>query len=401
MHLFELRKQREFALNKADSIVKAAENARRPLTDNEDLEIASSMAAVNALNPQIKKLEGSNTLATQYPRGAVIIDGGGARVQRQAAKKVLSAEYESAFYDYIANAGKGPLSPEVSAALYEGSSSQGGYAVPLVVDDQIVPLAPQEMAVRQLAQVIPTTMDIKIPTKSTFSTATAKAETASFTESEPTISQFTLSAYMAGVLQELSWEICQDVPAFQAFAVDDMILAQQMYEENLFCNGTGSGQAQGLVGNVGPGVFAEPDSNGNTISINGILSLIATLNSVYHPGAAFLMDRPSSIIIRKAQVQANLFYPAFTSAGGEDALFGYPVKYSAYMPTASRGNAPVIFGNFKLGYIIGDRGGSGINVKVLDQPLASQGLIQLLAYRRVDGRVRRSEALQSYNISAS
>jgi len=87
---------------------------------------------------------------------------------------------------------------------------------------------------------------------------------------------------MAGVLQELSWEICQDVPAFQAFAVDDMILAQQMYEENLFCNGTGSGQAQGLVGNVGPGVFAEPDSNGNTISINGILSLIATLNSVYH-----------------------------------------------------------------------------------------------------------------------
>lgn len=71
------------------------------------------------------------------------------------------------------------------------------------------------------------------------------------------------------------------------------------------------------------------------------------------------------------------------------------------MPAAARGNAPVIFGDFKRGYIIGDRGGSGINVKVLDQPLATQGLIQLLAYRRVDGRVRRSEALQQYNVSAS
>jgi HK97 family phage major capsid protein len=206
---------------------------------------------------------------------------------------------------------------------------------------------------------------------------------------------------MAGVLQEISWELAQDVPAFQAFAVDDMILAQQMFEENLFVNGSGSGQAQGLLNNVGAGIFAEPDSNANAVSTVGILSLIGTLNEVYHANASFLMARPTSVVIRKAQMQSNLFFPAFTSVGGQDYLFGYPVKYSAYMPAAARGNAPVIFGDYKRGYIIGDRGGSGINVKVLDQPLATQGLIQLLAYRRVDGRVRRSEALQQYNVSAS
>jgi HK97 family phage major capsid protein len=306
------------------------------------------------------------------------------------------------YFDPVGGGFKLPQAFAPSAALYEGSGSAGGYAVPIVVDDQIVPLAPQEMSVRQLAQVIPTTMDIKFPTKSTFSTATAKAETSSFTESEPTISQFTLSAYMAGVLQEISWELAQDVPAFQAFAVDDMILAQQMYEENLYVNGTGSGQAQGLIGNVGAGYGPqEPDTNGNMVSVAGILNLIGTLNEYYHANASFLMARPTSVGIRKAQMQSNLFFPAFTSIGGQDYLFGYPVKYSAYMPAASRGNSPVIFGDFKRGYIIGDRGGSGINVKVLDQPLASQGLIQLLAYRRTDGRVRRSEALQSYTISAS
>ena len=40
-------------------------------------------------------------------------------------------------------------------------------------------------------------------------------------------------------------------------------------------------------------------------------------------------------------------------------------------------------------------------MKVLDQPLAAQGQLQLLVYRRTDGRVHRSEAIQQYNVAAS
>jgi HK97 family phage major capsid protein len=366
-------------------------------------------AAENDPNNSIRQLQGRD--------GSLLADGGQPQPNPRGMR-AGGAGYAKALHGFLMSGGKigDPMLTEhfdpvgggfplprggFSAALYEGSGAAGGYAVPVVVDDQIVPLAPSEMAMRQLASVIPTTMDIKLPTKQSFSTATAKAETSSFTESEPTIGQITLSAYMAGVLQEISWELAQDVPAFQAFAVDDMILALQMYEENLFINGTGSGQAQGVLNNVGAGIFAEPDSNGNAVSTTGILTLIGTLNEAYHANASFLMSRPTGVVIRKAQQQSNLFFPALTSVGGQDYLFGYPVKYSAYMPAANRGNAPVLFGDFKRGYIIGDRGGSGINVKVLDQPLASQGLIQLLAYRRVDGRVRRSEALQQYNVSAS
>ena len=397
--LFALRAQREHALNKADALVRAAENARRELTQTEALEVESCMTAVKSLNPQIQTIESNNSILKVARSNGGMLVPGGANLQRFGGKrqtKVLTPEYAQAFFDMISSAGM-----KMDAALYEGSESAGGYAVPVIVDDQIVPLAAQEMAVRKLASVIPTTSDIKFPTKSTFSTAAAKAETSSFTESEPTISQFTLSAYMAGVLQEISWELAQDVPAFQAFAVDDMLLAQAMYEENLYVNGTGSGQAQGLVGNVGAGCFAEPDSNGNLISTTGLLNLMGTLNAAYWPNASWLMTRESGIIIRKAQLQSNLYFPVFTSQNGQDYIFGHPCYYSAYMPAAARGASPVIWGDFKRGYIIGDRGGSGINVKVLDQPLASQGLIQLLAYRRTDGRVRRSEALQQLTISAS
>ena len=72
------------------------------------------------------------------------------------------------------------------------------------------------------------------------------------------------------------------------------------------------------------------------------------------------------------------------------------------LPTATNaGVIPILYGDFKQGYIIGVRGGAGINVKVLDQPWASQGQLGILAYRRLDGKVRRSEAIQAVTISHS
>jgi HK97 family phage major capsid protein len=398
--LFSMKKQRATALAKSDSILSLAENAGRTLTEAEEADVDQCTALVAALNPQIRQIESKNTLTPLFNRlggvGLLSQDSDGSHRTLKAPERTLSHDYVEAFYAFLSSKGT-----QTSAALYEGSDGAGGYAVPIVVADQIVPLAPNEMAVRQLATVIPTSSDIKLPTQLTFGAVTAKAENAAFTEGDPSIGQFTLSAFMAGILNTLSWELVQDVPTFQQFAMQDMILAQQMFEENLYVNGTGTNQAQGLIGNVGAGTTEEPDASGNLVSISGILDLIATLKSAYHPNASFLMTRGTSVIIRKAQTQANLFSPAWTREGKQDFLFGYPVFFSASMPAAARSATPVLFGDFKLGYVVGDRGGSGINVKVLDQPLASQGQLQLLTYRRTDGRVRRSEALQSYNVAAS
>ena len=403
MKLFELKQQREAALQKTESIIKTAEHAGRDFTAAESMEMDNVNLAVTALNQQISAIERKNTLGSVLRlNGGVLIPGSastgenGARRFSKPSGARLSDGYADDFFAYIASSGK-----EMGAALYEGSNGAGGYAVPITVDGQIVPLAPNEMAVRQLANVIPTVMDMKIPIKGSFGVAAGKAENALFAESDPTIGQFTLSAYIGGIQETISWELAQDVPSFQSFCLDDMILACQMREEALYLSGTGVGQAQGLFGNVGAGVTEEPDSNGNLISIDGTLDLVGSLKSVYHPNASWLMNRTTSILIRKAQRQANLFEPVWTRSGGQDYLHGYPVFYSASAPTAARGAAPILFGDFRQGYTIGDRGGSAVNIKVLDQPLAQQGQIALLAYRRTDGRVRRSEAIQQYNIAAS
>jgi HK97 family phage major capsid protein len=425
MTLQELRARREELYTEQNRILRSYETSGVKPMPSDIARLAHMQSEHNEVDQKIKTLESKNSITHMNPlalmggpsdASAAVMEGSAIGRPRVS----LPSEYPGLLGAYLKSRGKllsglepfmDPLGgvplfgysprPEMGAALYEGSSTAGGYAVPITVDDQIVPLAPTEMGVRKLSQVIPTTMDIKIPQKASFGTAAITPELSAFGGTATSLAQFTLTANMVGSQEQISWELAQDVPAFQAFVVDDMILAQQMEEEPLYLTGTGSGQPQGLLGNVGAGVTEELDSNNNAVTINGTLDLIGTLNAMYHPGAAWLMSRPTSIVIRKAQMEQNLFFPAWQRVGGQDYLHGYPVEFSGFMPTAARGNAPILFGDFKRGYIIGDRGGSGINVKVLDQPLATQGILILLAYRRTDGRVRRSEAIQQYNVALS
>jgi HK97 family phage major capsid protein len=395
---FELKKQRSFALDKAENIVRAADG--REMTDAEYQEYNLSMRAVEGLNPQIERITRQNTLMQHMVNGKLIPAAGNLRQARTPnAPVVLSEDYYNDFHTWIGTRGQ-----QMGAALYEGTGSAGGFTVPVIVDGQVVPLAPTEMGVRTVAAVIPTATDIKIPRAASFGTAAAKAESGAadnfFAGTDPTLEQFTLSAFMAGGARNVSWELMQDVPSFQQFAVGDLVLAQQMYEGNLYVNGTGTGQAQGLIGNTGTGVTGVLVGTDNYASelLTATFDVLGKLNSAYHPGAGWLMNRATGVAIRKAQTAANLFTPVWTRENGQDYLHGYPVTFDGFMPSIAAAATPVLFGNFKQGYLIGDRGGAGINVKILDQPRATEGQVILLAYRRTDGRVRRSEAIQAITL---
>jgi HK97 family phage major capsid protein len=168
------------------------------------------------------------------------------------------------------------------------------------------------------------------------------------------LDQFTLSAFMAGLSHTISWELAQDVPSFQQFAVGDMLLAQSLFEENWYVNGTGTGQPQGLLGDTGVGVTGvTADGSGNLLSIDSTFDVLGTLKGAYHEGASFLIQCATGVLLRKAQKQANLFEPVFTRSNGQDYLHGHPVTYSTAMPAVAAGATLVLFGNFKLGYVMG------------------------------------------------
>ena len=173
MDLFSMKKEREAALQTAESMVSAAERQSRDLTVEETRVFESNMATVSRLTPQIAAREKMSTIR-QFVTDGKLIPGNentNGAVVTKPQPKTLSAEYVSDFFQHIVSGGR-----KTSAALYEGNNPAGGYAVPSVVDQQIVPLAPQEMSIRQLATVLPTSMDVKMPIKATKGTAAAKAE---------------------------------------------------------------------------------------------------------------------------------------------------------------------------------------------------------------------------------
>jgi HK97 family phage major capsid protein len=127
---------------------------------------------------------------------------------------------------------------------------------------------------------------------------------------------------------------------------------------------------------------------------------------MYQPNASWIMSRTTALAIRKAQLQTNAFYQICSEdADGTLRILGRPVYFDQNAPSlpssTNAGVQSILFGDFKAGYIIGVRGGAGINVKILDQPYAASGQLGLLAYRRLDGRVRRSEAIQGVTFSHS
>jgi HK97 family phage major capsid protein len=233
-------------------------------------------------------------------------------------------------------------------------------------------------------------------------TASQKAEGSAFGSSTSTLGQFTLTAYAVGVEWDGSIEAFEDIPLFNATALRDISSAVQIFEEGKFLLGSGNGEPQGLVANVANGVAAaEADSNGNLLSIAATYDLLGSLRATYLPRASWLMQRATAIELRKAQASATptLFEPVFTrGADGIERLHGFPISYSESMPTIAAGATPVVFGDFASAYLIGDRGGSAIRMKVLDQTKAAQGIVTLLVYRRTDGKVRRSEACQSLTL---
>src|SRR5206468_5941515 len=99
---------------------------------------------------QIKAIEKRSTLLSQFTaRGPFTEDGRianheGGRSFRLTERVTLSEDYANAFHDYVRSNGQNTA----SAALYEGAGSAGGFVVPSIVDQQIVPLAPTDMGVR-------------------------------------------------------------------------------------------------------------------------------------------------------------------------------------------------------------------------------------------------------------
>jgi HK97 family phage major capsid protein len=458
LNLLELKQEHKASLDKAEAMLGARDHI---MTATESQEHDGAMARAAAISQQIQARMAQSTIRTAFPGGpALMLAGGGTAVNNGAAgfmstyspalnaEDARTPEYSRALHSYLMSGGKAAseelgvgadgqggfvipnseaftrqrrpngayTGPRANATLYEGtqgsSTTAGGDLVNVPTWQQIVPLGTPDLGIYDASMLIPTATDIKIPSQASFGASAIKAESngtiATFGGTDPTLGQTLLSAYMVGAARVVSWELLQDVQMCQQFVVDDLLTGQRLTEGALLATGTGVGQPQGVFGATGTGTgtayqLLGTAADGPTL-INALYDVVATLKAVYQPGASWIMTRATALAIRKAQMQANLYVPVITTdADGTLRILDKPVVFEVNapgLPTATdAGVLPILYGDFKAGNMIGVRGGAGINVKILDQPLALQGQLAILAYRRIDSRIRRSEAIQSIKIS--
>ncbi len=369
--------RRTALLDQQTLILNQAQAAGRDLNASEKQKFAQMSLEVNALLAE--------------PTSTYVIHGAG-----KSPLPAMSAAYKDAFWNMIQKR------DFTNAALGEGgTAADGSYLVPSQTDPAIPALAVIEAAARKLSRVIPTEMDLKLPYQATKSVAAAKAETNStntsaFATNNPTFNTTTLSAFMAGDSVPVSWELLQDVSALATFVTADLERAVYNYEESKFINGSGTGEPLGYLNGA-------TSANSASLSVDAVLDLTAALKQAYYVNASFLMNRATLIALIKQQIATSQFQTFVTwEPNGKARLFGYPVEFSSQMPVYSSSpsvNGAILFGDFSAGWTIGDRGGSAIRAKVLDQVAALNGQTVILGYRRTDQRCVIAEAVQAMTVT--
>lgn len=384
----QLNKRKNELLDRQERILTAANEAKRARTAEEKTEfdnLSTEIADVDAQIAAYDKVQASKS-ALRQPTSKVIVPSN--EPAPKSGKLQLSAEYRDVFFESRMG------SKFHNDVLHTGADVvDGGVIAPVEYEGQVIALAPQDIALRQIAAVVPTTADRKIPVQKSRTAAGVKAQSVqagitNFDESNPTIDMVTLASEMIGVTVPISFEALDDIGYLQSFVFSDIAIGVQEKEETQFTSVL-------LAGATAAGSTA--------LDPNAALDVTGQLKSAYLPGAAWLMNRQTGINLQKDQMDANQFNPYWQRNGNQDFFHGYPVYYSSKLPVYSASpavNGKVVFGNFKLGFVIGDRNNSALAVKVLDQVRAKSGLIDILGYRRTGSLVRNQEALLVWTINA-
>ena len=383
----ELKQLRAKAINDMRSLLDVADAEGRALSSSEAEAYDKIEADVDGYSATIQRRE------KQLTAEKMLAETGEARVASRALTKterLNSDEYRSAFDKYI-RFGANSLVGDEARALQEGTDSEGGYLTETVLERKLVETLADVNIMRQLCTVIQTSSDRNIPVESTVGTASWTGEENAYTESDSEFSQVSLSAYKIGTIMKISDELMQD-SVFDMSSYIGRNFGRRIgeAEEASFVAGSGSGQPTGATSGASAGVTA---SATGAISADEVLDLTYSLKRQYRRNGSFLFHDSTIKAIRQLKDSNNqyLWQPAL-SAGDPDTIAGRPVYASYDMPEMATGVVAGLFGDFKMGYIIADRGATSF--LRLNELYAANGQVAVRASRRVDGKVVLFEAIK-------
>jgi len=300
---------------------------------------------------------------------------------------------------------KGSLGPEERKVLVVAEDTLGGYLqAPPEYVNEIIKGITEISPVRSLARVRTTTApSIKVPKRTGQFSAARTAEVSERTERTGLkygLEEMSLPEAFA--LVKVSKHDLED-SAFNPEGEINGEATEQfgVLEGKEFLVGTGHGEAEGILVNTEVVAGAIATAGSNAITADDIVGLQYSLKEGYARNASWLMNRATVKVVRllkEATTNAYIWQPGL-QLGQPSTLLGNPVAECVDMPYGLVDNQyEVAYGDFKRGYLIGDR--IAIEVQRLVEKYAEFGEIGFMFRKRFNGQVVLPEAIKLLKIKA-
>lgn len=383
--LVELQQQRATLVKQMRSFVDGIDNAKG-MTSEESARFDTMNADLDKIDAAIKREEQVIALEEGLDEFQDNIHRP-APVQAGNESPTASAEYISHFENMV----RGGVNPDIRAALTIGEDAEGGYTVPETWESQLIQKLTDNVVMRQIATVIPTTHDRNLPIVTDNGSAGWIDEKATYPESDIAFGNKKLEAFKLGRIIKVSEELMQDSITNLVAEISRVFgFTFGLAEEAAFFTGDGNKKPTGAVhsAEVGKKVAAA-----NAITYDELIDLVHSVREVYRMGANWTMRSNTAGMLRKLKSGDGvpLWQPSL-QAGQPDVLMGYALRTTEAMPAVATSAKPILFGNFSE-YRIADRG--GIFMQRLDELYSNQGLIGFRMRKRVDGKLAVPEAVKS------
>lgn len=297
---------------------------------------------------------------------------------------------------------------EVQAAMNKGEAEEGGYLTPVEWDRTITDKLREESPMRELAQVQVTS---KAGWTKLFNMGGTGSGWVGETDQRPETATPTLKSLGFG-----HGEIYANPAATQQMLDDSEInieswLASEVQSEFAeqeglaFISGDGAKKPAGILTYVEGGANAAKHPFGaikainsgaaNDISSDAVLDLIYGLPKKYRQNARFLTNNLTIAKLRKLKDgQGNYLWQPSAQAGQPATFHGYGLAEDENMPDVAANSTPIMFGDYKRGYLIIDRMG----VRVLRDPYTKKPYVLFYTTKRVGGGVQNPECLRALKV---
>jgi HK97 family phage major capsid protein len=292
---------------------------------------------------------------------------------------------------------------EKKAMVIAGDGTQGGFALPKVVEAGVYRSLEVVSPIRNMATVIQIAGDdyrwLSVDGHvgaGWVGETDARPETSTPTLAEnrvPMGEVYANPAVSQRALDDLGFDV-------EAFLAADIAYKFNAMENAAFLAGDGVNKPQGILTTTGITTVATGTGFASTLPTSGdyLFKMIQSLPAPYRAGAAFITASATLVSVRTMKDgNGNYIWQPSLVAGQPATLAGYDVVEIEDMPGVAAGALPVAFGNVKQGYLIADR----IGIRTLRDPYTHKPFVHFYATKRVGGMVKDKKAFVFLKVATS